>query len=319
MTARFFRNILAGILSAGAVSSVSAQDASRVFVEPMGWSVGMNVGMSDLWGNVGTQSVIAHYTNSKAFDKPCFIGGMLGRYTIHPCLAIRMMLNGGALYATDAWNYDLAKAATSQGDDAFQRYARHQDAKDYIIEASTLFEFTPFRTNPESRMAHRRGQMFFGAGVGGFYFVPYSTAGTSTHWVATYNLHLEGQGWGAGYPANYSLFQPCIPIVVGYKWDLGQHLNLGIEWMYRLTFCKYLDGVSNTYIDTAAFSAHLSPNNAALAESIYDKGYQYNLEPRNAPGNMRGTPNTNDSYSTITITFYYKVKNRMREWWRTHN
>ncbi len=299
---------------------VFGQDASRVFIEPMGWSIGTNFGLSDMWGNVGTLSAVDHYTNGKALDKPCFLGGMFGRYTIHPCLAFRGQINIGALYATDVWNKDKAKAATTttQANDAYQRYIRNQNALDYMAEGIVLAEFTPFRMIPESKMAHRRGQPFIGAGIGGFYYVPYATVGNGTHWVQTYDLHLEGQGWGAGYPKNYSLWQPCFPIVVGYKWDLGLHFNLGVEWMYRLTLTNYLDGVANNYIDSNQFATHLSPHDAHLAMQIYDKS-QYMLNgygPHNVPGTLRGTPTTYDSYSTITVTFYYKVNSKRREWWR---
>lgn len=276
----------------------------------------MTVGMADLWGNVGTQSPLEHYTNSKYFDKVTFMGGMFGRYSIHPCLSVRMQLAYGTLYATDKWNYDLAKKATSEGQDAYQRYARAQDAKDDVFEGLGLFEFLPRRFNPESRKAEKRGQPYIGLGLGYFHFVPYSTVGTSSNWVKTYDLHLEGQGWGAGYPPNYSLWQMAVPIALGYRWDLGEHINLGIEWMLRYTFCKYLDGVSGKYVGAQAYAAHLTESNAALAELVADKGYYLGLEQPNAAGNARGNPGYDDKYSTISITFAYKVDTRTKRWWR---
>jgi hypothetical protein len=316
MSARYIRILL--ILTTCFVTGYTsyAQDASRLYVEKDGWSIGMNVGMSDLWGDVGTKSAIEHYTNSKYFDKVAFMGGMFGRYSIHPCLAVRLGLNYGSLYATDKWNYDLAKKATSQGDDAYQRYARAQNARDYIEEGSILLEFQPFRMNPETKMANKRGQPFIGVGFAYFHYTPYSTVAASPTYVQTYDLHLEGQGFGAGFPPKYSLWQPAIPLVIGYRWDLGKHLNLGIEYMYRFTFTDYLDGVSGKYISAAAFNAHMAPSQATLAEQVADKGYWLNLEPPNAAGNLRGDPTNNDKYSTITITFYYKVHNHDRLWWK---
>ena len=317
MRAKFLQGFLVLFFFAGMLSNASGQDASRVYIEPMGWSIGTNLGLSDMWGNVGTLSVIDHYTNSKAFDKPCFLGGMFTRYTIHPCLAFRGQINIGALYSTDKWNIDGAKKAKSQADDAYQRYIRDQNALDYMAEGILLAEFTPFRINPESRMAHRRGQLFLGAGIGGFYFRPYASIANTSTFVPTYNLHLEGQGWGPGYPKNYSLWQPCFPVVLGYKWDLGMHFNLGIEWMYRLTLTNYLDGVANNYIDPGMFTKNLSPHDAQIALQIYDKTPYMTTPPTSAtPGTLRGTPNIYDSYSTITITFYYKVAKGRREWWR---
>jgi hypothetical protein len=316
MQARFFRNILVICICMALISPTAiAQNASRVYVEPDGWSVGFNAGLSDLWGDIGTKSFINHYANSKYFDKVTFMGGLFGRYTVHPCFAIRMQFNYGALYATDKWNIDLAKKASSEGDDAYQRYARAQNAKDYLFEGQILFELSPFRMNPETRRAGKRGQPFIGLGIGIFHFTPYSTVAASPTWVKTYDLHLEGQGFGAGYPKNFSLWQPAIPIAIGYRWDIGEHLNLGIEYMYRYTFTDYLDGVSGKYIANSDFNKHLSPSKAALAQQVADKGYWAGLELPNTPGNLRGNASNKDAYSTITITFAYKVNTRTKRWW----
>jgi len=315
MQARFIRNLLLLCIGMATGHAASAQDASRVYVEPDGWSIGTNFGMSDLWGNVGTQSIVEHYTNSKYFDNVVFMGGIFGRYTIHPCLAIRFQANFGTLYATDKWNYDLAKSATTQGDDAFQRYARDQDVKDYVFEATTLFELDPFRLNPESKRAGKRGQPYIATGVSIFHFNPYSTVANTQTWVPTYNLDLEGQGFGKGYPPTYSLWQPAIPLAIGYRWDLGEHLNLGVEYMWRYCFTKYLDGVSGTYISNAAFAEHLSPHDALLAEEVANKTPYTGLNLISNPGDQRGNPGVKDSYSTISIVFYYKVHNATHRWW----
>ncbi len=316
MQARFMRNLLVFCISILFAAKANGQDAYRVYVEPDGWSIGTNIGVTDLWGNVGTQSIIDHYTNSHYTDKMCFMGGLFGRYTIHPALGIRLMANYGVLYATDKWNEDKAIVLGQlEGSDPVQRYLRSQTAKDQIFEGSFLLEVTPMRINPESKSAHRRGQVFLGAGVGVFHFTPYSTVGDGTTFIKTYDLHLEGQGWGGSYPKQYSLWQPAIPLVIGYRWDIGQHLNLGIEYMYRYTFCKYLDGVSGKYVDPKAFYTHMSPEQAAIAEAVADKEPYFNKQSPNPAGNLRGNGG-NESYSTVTLTFYYKVLTRNRLWWR---
>ena len=315
MQARFFRNLLVFCFCIALSQTTSAQNASRIYVEPDGWSIGTDVGMTDLWGDVGTKSILAHYTNSKYTDKVCFMGGLFGRYTIHPALSVRMMFNYGVLYATDKWNYDAVKGGgLAEGSDAVQRYLRAQNVKDQTFESTVLLELTPFRLNPESKAAHRRGQLVLGAGIGLFHFTPYSTVGNSTQYVKIHDLDLEGQGWGGDYPKQFSLWQPAIPLMLGYRWDIGQHLNLGLEFMYRYCFTDYLDGVSGKYVDPEAFYAHFTPTQAAQAAAVADKTpYFYNQAP-NAAGNLRGTSG-NDSYSTITITFYYKIFNKTRVWW----
>ena len=318
MRASAFRNLIILLFAAGAATTVKAQDASRIYIEQTGWAVGYDVGTTDLWGNVGTKSPIEHYLNGKYFDKVCFMGGMFGRYTIHPAIAVKLAMDYGTFYATDVWNQRLADKATSQGDDAYQRYARHQDAKPDIFESSAVMELTPFRLNPESKMAHRKGQIYFGAGLAVFHFTPKSSVGNTGTFVNTYDLHIAGDGFGGAYPAKYSLWQLSIPLVVGYRWDVGQHLNIGFALDFRKTFTGYLDGVTGNYIDPKEYALHLSPGDAAIAAAIQDKGYLYKLEQPNVPGNLRGDPSTKDAYSTISFNIYYKVFARSKEWWKQH-
>lgn len=117
-------------------TATAQYNAFREYVEPDGWAIGMNAGISDLWGDVGTKSFITHYTNSKYFDKVASMGGLFARYSIHPCLSIRLQANYGTLYATDKWNYDAAKSVQLQGEDPYQRYARAQNAKVYLFDSS---------------------------------------------------------------------------------------------------------------------------------------------------------------------------------------
>ena len=316
MRSRYILSLLLLFFSLSVCTSSSAQDAFREYVEPDGWSIGINAGLSDLWGDVGTKSIIQHYTNGHYFDKVAVLAGMFGRYTIHPCLAVRLQANYGALYATDKWNYNLASKATTEGDDAYQRYARAQNVKDDVFEGTLLFELTIFRINPESKRANKRGQPYIAAGFTYFNFTPYSTVGDGGTWVKVRPLDLEGQGWGAGYPKQFKSWQPAIPLAIGYRWDLGQHLNFGIEYMYRYTFTDYLDGVSGKYVDPTLYAKHLSPGNAAIAPLVADKGYYAGLEQPNAAGNLRGNPSNKDSYSTVGFTLYYKINTSTRRWWR---
>ncbi len=318
MRAKSIRNLLTIVIAACSATATYAQDASRVFIEPSGWSIGTNFGLADMWGDVGTKTLIDHYTNSKYFDKVTFMGGMFGRYTIHPCLGVKFGLNYGTIYATDEWNYDKAKVSASQGSDAYQRYARQQRSKSDIIEGNVLMEFTPLRYNPEKKKAMKRGQLVLGAGLGYFHFTPKSVVGLGTKFVNIYDLHIEGDGFGAGYPPSYSLWQFCIPMSIAYRWDVGKHLNIGVEVLYRKTFTDYLDGVSGKYIDPSEYAKHLSASEAATATLIQDKAFYHNLAQPNVAGNMRGNPANNDAYSSISFTLYYKILSRDNQWWKMY-
>ncbi len=290
---------------------------SRVYIEPDGWSIGTNIGKTDMWGDVGTKGPIDHYTNSKYFDKVSMMGGLFGRYSFHPSFATRFQLNFGSLYATDEWNYDGVKGKNLlEGKDYVQRYLRAQNAKAIVVEASAMFEYTPRRFNLRGK-AYKRRQPYLAAGLAVFHYTPCSTVGKSPTWVKTYDLSLEGQGWeGASYPKKNSRWQPAVPLAFGYRWDLGDHLNLGIEYMYRMTMFDYLDGVSGKYVSAFEFNQNLGPKEAATAIQVADKTPYYNNSLANKPGTLRGNPGNNDGYSTFTITFSYKVPSRHRIWWQ---
>ena len=318
MRARAIRYLFLLLITVVTVFQSFAQDASRIYIEPSGWSIGTNFGLSDLWGDVGTKTVIDHYTNSKYFDKVAFLGGMFGRYTIHPCLGIKFGLNYGTLYATDAWNYDKAVVQGIQGSDAYQRYARNQRARTNIFESYGVFELTPFRFNPEQKRAYKKGQPYIGIGLGYFHFQPQSTVANGNKFINIYDLHIEGDGFGDGYPKAYSLWQFNIPMSVGYRWDLGMHLNIGVEFVYRKTFTDYLDGVSGKYIDPKVYALHLSPADALTAAAVEDKAYLNKLAQPNVAGNIRGNSANKDAYSTLSFTLYYKVFARTKQWWNQY-
>jgi hypothetical protein len=306
------------------ITNFSARAQEDANVEPHGVSLGFNFGMSDLWGDVGTKSMIDHYTNNKYTDLLHYMGGLMFRYSLHPALAARLSVNYGTLFATDEWNLQQAKKASSLQDDYVQRYARYQDIKDNVWETSLTFEFTPLRLgNPLGKAAQHRGQFYLLAGIGYFHFQPYShytdPETKVTSWVKIYDLHLEGDGFSnmPDAPAKYSLWQLEIPLGVGYKKDIGEHLNVGIQWQWRMTMFDYLDGVSNKYIDPKYFAMNLPPDKAYMAKAMYDRTWVPGVVRGGAPvGSMRGNPSNNDSYSTISVVVYWKFGTRTTNWWQ---
>jgi len=321
MRNRMLRGILALGFSIAAFTQVKAQSPQEM-IEPRGFSIGTNFGMTDMWGDVGTKSIVDHYNNDKYWKKPMFMGGLYVRYTIHPAVALRLGVNYGTLYATDEWNEHAAnKASDPSKDDAAQRYIRNQDAKTNVWEGNLLVEINPFRFNVESGLAKKRFQPYLLAGVGGFHYRTFSSdidrVTREAKWVDITDLHLEGQGWDFnGAPKQPSSWQLSVPLGVGVRWDIGNQLGLGIEYMWRMTFTDYLDGVSDRYIDPNMYAQHMPADKAALAADIADKSWVI-VDPnyKHQPGELRGNKSNNDSYSTISITFFYKIKHRAMAWW----
>ena len=342
MRIHFLRGIVTTVVLGTLAASVSAQQKwtryrAPEFVERPGWSLGMNFGLSDLWGDVGTKSPVNHYINEKYWDKPHFMGGVFARYALHPGFVVRLGVNYGSLYANDNWNITAAKNASSLEDDAYQRYARNLDVKSNIWEGNLLFEINPRRLgNLEGKGAKKRMQPYLLIGGGGFHFRPkgtYTPRGTDgrvngqSRQVDLYDLNLEGNGiiindstaasLSFTKPKAYSLWQAEIPLGLGLRWDVGNQLSLGIEYMYRYTFTDYLDNVSGFYVDPRIFDYEHAgdPQRAQMSKDMYDKSWQIDQNYSHGPTELRGNSSVPDGYSTIVISFYYRIKSKKTPWW----
>lgn len=325
MRKNIVRSLLALTVSASAFTAVAQPAIPREYVEMPGFSLGVNFGMTDLWGDVGTQGIVDHYANSNYWDKPCFMGGMFGRYLGHPMLAARFGINYGTLYANDNWNQDKAEKAKSTEEDAFQRYLRNQDVRANIWEANLMVEFNPLRGNSESRAAQKRMQPYILAGVGGFHFKPQSsllnTRTGDRKWVDVHDLHLEGEGQTpTGEPTEHfsmktSLWQLNVPLGFGLRWDIGDQYALGIEYLYRITFTDRLDNVSSEFASKDYFDRYLPPEKAALAKALYDKSYEIEPGIDRTRWSTRGNKEVKDGYSSISVSFIYKIMNNKSPWW----
>ncbi len=330
MRTMFLRSVLTLSLGAAAVTASAQRKWIRdykepEFSEPIGWSLGVTTGLSDLWGDVGTKSAVDHYGNSEYWSNPKFMGGLYLRYTAHPALAFRLSASFGTLYANDNWNKSKAESATSLEDDALQRYIRNQDVRNRVWEGSFLVEFVPRRLNPETKGARRRFQPYLMAGVAALNHRPQSTwtsrpgngGGGHGQWVDIHELSLEGQGWDfTGAPPREDRWVLAVPFGLGVRWDLGPQISLGMEYLFRYTTTDYLDGVSSKYIPSAYYDAQLPVDKAQMAKDLVDKSWQIlGPEYSHQPGERRGDREMNDAYSTISINFFYKINSRKNPWW----
>lgn len=331
MRKTFLRSIL--FLSLAGATAVPAEAQRRYdrgwmepeLSEPIGWSLGVTVGLSDLWGDVGTKSPIDHYANSEYWGATRFMGGGYLRYAFHPAIAARLSANFGTLYANDNWNKSKAEKADKLDDDYVQRYLRNQDVRSFIWEGTLMAEVSPFRFNKESRLARKRMQPYLMAGIGAFNHRSQTTwisrpgnTGGHGQWQDIYDLHIEGDGWKFnGAPERAERWNLAIPLGVGVRWDLGRNLGLGVEYLYRITFTDYIDGVSDKYLPASYYKAQLPADRASMAIDLVDKTWQI-LDKESYyhnAGEVRGDKSDKDHYSTLSINFYYKINTRRKPWW----
>ncbi|MBS1783734.1 MAG: hypothetical protein JSS78_11765 [Bacteroidetes bacterium] len=326
MRKTFIRSILTLGISFASLGVVNAQlGVPKEYIEPPGWSIGTSIGLSDLWGDVGTKSIISHYANDKYWNAPHFMGGLFARYSSSPGFAVRFGVNYGSFYANDNWNASKATSATNSADDAYQRYMRNLSVRTNIWEMSVLMELTPKRLNFESKGAKKRFQPYLLLGVAGFHFKPMAKYidrnGNDRGYVNLYDLNVEANGVSTDLykdaKPKYSLWQVAVPAGIGVRWDIGRRLALGVEWIYRLTFTDYLDGVSNKYVDPALYAKMYpnDPNKAALAAEMQDQSYLIDKSYSHKPGDNRGNASNKDSYSSFGLTFIFKIPSKKMPWW----
>lgn len=323
MRKTIFGSILSVTILLCLTDSAKAQiGLSNEYIEPRGWSIGTSIGLSDLWGDIGTKSIIDHYNNASYFNKPCFMGGLFVRYSFHPSFAMRYGISYGTLYATDMWNKQKAEKAANIEADAYQRYLRNLSVRSNIWEGQILMEIAPFRFSSSSRAALRRFQPLVLLGVAVMHFKPQaefidSATGINHGYINLHDLKVEGNGFlYSGAPNPYSLWQVVVPMGLGVRWDIGRRLSLGVEWMYRYTFTDYLDDVSGKYVDKSMYAQNLPADKAYVANQMQDKTWMINKNlPKHGSDEFRGNPSIKDGYSTFGLTLVFKIPSKKAAWW----
>ena len=109
----------------------------------------------------------------------------------------------------------------------------------------------------------------------------------------------------------YSLYQFCFPIGVGFKWNISTGTQLAYEAGYRFTTTDYLDDVSSTYVPINILASEVGPQSAELSYREDD-----NVPFAKRVGDRRGFSKPNDVYfySVLKLTIglgigYYRIKN----------
>ncbi len=145
-----------------------------------------------------------------------------------------------------------------------------------------------------------------------FRFTPYVTLGVSAFSFDPYaylkdekynlrQLGTEGQG-STLYPdrKQYGTMALAIPLGVGLKYALNERINLGFEVLYRFTGTDYLDDVSRTYADPAAFPAN-PDGTPSIAFLLQDRSYETGTRI-GGKDLQRGNSQNKDQFVTAMFT-----------------
>lgn len=261
------RTLILGLLLAGL--GLQAQTTKRNFRQR---ELGILLGASYYLGELNPYT---HFASSKP------AGGLFFRYTTNYRYAFRFGFNYGSIEGFDN---------KSNNPDQLLRNANFR-SKLYDLHALAEFNFV------EYRIGHSKHYftMFIFAGLGGFHFKPEGDVGNG--WTSLQPLRTEGQS------KPYRLFQVNVPFGLGFKYNLGDYIGIGVEWSPRKIFTDYLDDISGLYPDPKVNP----PSGNGMLYAYRSK------EPYDLTGTMRGNPRTKDWYFFYGLTINIKLPGGNRQ------
>jgi len=219
-------------------------------------------------------------------------GGILVRYTVSKYFTIKGNAYDGTISGDDA-------DATNP-----KNVRRSLNFRSNILDVGLNGEINITGFEPTSRYykSQYKTSPYIFLGVSVFNFDPQGYDKVSGKWVRLQPLGTEGQGTPRyNDRQKYALTQIAIPFGLGFKHNLSEHWNIGLEIGFRKTFTDYLDDVSDSYIPNdylSHFSGALAAR-MALGNNLANLAYTDNT--------LRGNPNTDDWYMMAGITITYVI------------
>lgn len=260
---------------------------------------------TDLGGNKGIGKRFFKDLNT---GKTHLSGGAFFSATYRNAIGLRVEGTYGTISADD-------NVLSGIKDIAEARYNRNLNFRSTIGEISVMAEIHPlyiFANYEESDAYPPRLSPYILGGVGYFSFNPQGKVPNSNRWVDLQPLSTEGQGFPQYADRKpYKLQQVNIPVGGGVRYELSRLFYVRAEAVYRITNTDYLDDVSMSYIDPAAFYANFTGTKAALAESMANK--QIIKRTPASGGGKRGSPAEKDAYFSVNIKFSLALgRNKIR-------
>lgn len=247
-------------------------------------------------GEFGIGLGAAHYfgdLNTRArLNRPKFAATLFFRKNLNNYIAVRIGATFAQLGYSDIYNkYNQ------------YMYERNLSFNTNIWELTLQGDFNFFRFMPGDPTANFTP--YITLGVGAFSYDPYAYLQGQKIYLRP--LGTEGQG-SPLYPDRkpYGTTAVCVPIGVGIKYALNERINIGFEILHRLTTTDYIDDVSTTYVDPAAFPTNPdgSPSNAQL---LSDRSYELG-DAIGTPGRQRGNSKQKDQYATAMFFVSFNLQ-----------
>lgn len=226
--------------------------------------------------------------------------GDLSDQWLHPSTLHGAFGLHGELHPSDRWGFNAAiRMAKVSGDDALNSdtslQIRNLHFQSDIYELQATARWYPLGYSSEDGQFHP----YAFVGLSLFHFNP--QANFEGEWYDLQPLGTEGQGTSE-FPGRtpYMLTQFAIPAGAGFKFSLGNWVNVGIECMIQLAFTDYIDDVSLSYVNPAI----LINENGLLSYQLSNRTGEYlQSEALNlGSGSKRGNTSVSDYYGYFGAT-----------------
>lgn len=229
----------------------------------------------ELGGWLGTSFYHGDLNTSLSIQKPGISGGLMAKRNFNTRVSWRASFNFGIIGADDA-----------NSDNNFER-SRNLSFRSNLFDFTTGVEFNFLEYIHGSSDYNYTPYLLAGFSI--FNFNP--TAELDGERYSLRRLGTEGQAPGDEYFTISSGFM----IGAGFKWDITDDWNLGIEFTTRRLFTDYLDDVSTVYPDNGLIRSERGDVAADLSDRSLVDGI-------GVAGRQRGNSMNNDTYSFFGIT-----------------
>ena len=156
-----------------------------------------------------------------------------------------------------------------------------------------FFKFIP--TNPDYAFTP-----YITLGIGMFTYDPYAYTNGRKEFLRP--LGTEGQLIGYKGRKPYNTLAMCIPLGIGFKYNLSEKFNFSFELAHRFTSTDYLDDVSTTYVGVNKF---LPLSTASL---LQDRSVEIDADnPLGVEGRQRGWSKQRDQYIIAEIGISFNI------------
>lgn len=273
------------------------------------WDLGGNLGLSNYLGEIGGGPSLARdWILDLKLEQTRWNPGLYARYRLDYDFAVQASFNYMRLQGADSLSTNP------------NRFTRNLSFRNDILEFAITGEYYFYNVPDVGRTGRYlldfKAYLF--AGVGVFYNNP--KAQYQGQWYALQPLNTENL------EKPYSKFQPVIPMGFGFYYTFSRIHRFGLNFGYRLTFTDYIDDASTFYPDpdllpddlTRALSNRTGEVLAnPLAQTPNNSGAPLHLSY--VKGGIRGNPNSNDTYITLSANYSYVIRGRSNKFSKRKN